>query len=107
MATSLSDQPARKGRPISFQNMKVNQVKAELAAQLQDKDELINKSGTSQISRNALIKQSDLIRRELDDLQHFNQEEELPFDLQTKLEDLANEFQYLKNNKVFRRIFIE
>jgi hypothetical protein len=23
------------------------------------------------------------------------------------LEDLANEFQYLKNNKVFRRIFIE
>ncbi|KAI8877170.1 hypothetical protein K501DRAFT_230742 [Backusella circina FSU 941] len=99
MAASLSDQPARKGRPISFQNMKVNQVKAELAAQLHDKDEVINKAGTSQISRNALIKQSDLIRRELNELQHFNQEEELPIDLQNKLEGLANEFQYLKNNK--------
>lgn len=77
----------------------MNQVKSELAAQLNDKEKMLGRVGTSQISRNALIKQTDVIRKELLDLNRFEQEDELPDDLRLKLEGLANEVQFLKSSK--------
>ncbi|CEP15628.1 hypothetical protein [Parasitella parasitica] len=79
--------------------MNVNQVKLELAAQLEDKEKLLGKTGTSQISRNALIKQADVIRKELLVLNQYEQQDELPDDIRSKLEDLANEVQSLKSSK--------
>ncbi|CAO0791041.1 unnamed protein product [Mucor circinelloides] len=79
--------------------MNVNQVKSELTAQLNDKEKILGRAGTSQISRNALIKQTDVIRKELLDLNRFEQEDELPDDLRLKLEGLANEVQFLKSSK--------
>lgn len=93
-------------RPISFVGMNVNQVKTELTAQLNDKEKVLGKIGTSQISRNALIKQTDTIRKELLDLNRYSQDEELPIQIRSKLEDLANEFQYLKSAKVKIYIYI-
>lgn len=84
--------------------MNVNQVKSELTAQLNDKEKILGRAGTSQISRNALIKQTDVIRKELLDLNRFEQEDELPDDLRLKLEGLANEVQFLKSSKVSVRL---
>jgi hypothetical protein len=86
-------------RPISFVGMNVNQVKTELTTQLNNKENMLSKVGTSQISRNALIKQTDTIRKELLDLNRYPQEDQLPDQVRSKLEDLANEFQYLKVKK--------
>lgn len=97
--TSLSETAKRQKRPISFSGMNVDQVKSQLTSQLEEKEKLLSKVGTSQISRNALIKQSDVIRKELARLNHYSQEEELPDEIRSKLEDLANEFQYLKSSK--------
>lgn len=99
--TSLSETISRK-RPISFSGMNVNQVKLELTAQLNDKEKLIGKIGTSQITRNALLKQTEVIRKELKDLNEYEQGEELPDDIRSKLEDLANEVQFLKSSKVIK-----
>ncbi|KAL7321735.1 hypothetical protein PS15m_001473 [Mucor circinelloides] len=96
---SLSEAMSRQKRPISFSGMNVHQVKSELTAQLNDKEKILGRAGTSQISRNALIKQTDVIRKELLDLNRFEQEDELPDDLRLKLEGLANEVQFLKSSK--------
>ncbi|KAK4511169.1 uncharacterized protein ATC70_012382 [Mucor velutinosus] len=96
---SLSETMSKQKRPISFFGMNVNQVKSELTAQLNDKEKMLSRVGTSQISRNALIKQTDVIRKELLDLNRFKQEDELPDDLRLKLEGLANEVQFLKSSK--------
>lgn len=102
--SSLSEKVSRQKRPISFSGMNANQVKSQLAAQLDDKEKILERIGTSQISRNALIKQSDDIRKEILQLNKFDQDEELPLEIQSKLEGLANEFQYLKSSKVsFKR----
>ncbi|CAO3648442.1 unnamed protein product [Mucor fragilis] len=97
--SSLSETTSKQKRPISFSGMNVNQVKSELTAQLNDKEKILGRAGTSQISRNALIKQTDVIRKELLDLNRFEQEDELPDDLRLKLEGLANEVQFLKSSK--------
>ncbi|KAL9559682.1 hypothetical protein MBANPS3_000305 [Mucor bainieri] len=96
LSEAMSSKPKR---PISFSGMNVNQVKSELTAQLNDKEKMLGRVGTSQISRNALIKQTDVIRKELLDLNRFQQEDELPDDLRLKLEGLANEVQFLKSSK--------
>ncbi|KAF1800007.1 hypothetical protein FB192DRAFT_1286028 [Mucor lusitanicus] len=96
---SLSETMSKQKRPISFSGMNVHQVKSELTAQLNDKEKMLGRGGTSQISRNALIKQTDVIRKELLDLNRFEQEDELPDDLRLKLEGLANEVQFLKSSK--------
>lgn len=106
MFSSLSETVMKQKRPISFVGMNVNQVKTELTAQLNDKEKVLGKIGTSQISRNALIKQTDTIRKELLDLNRYSQDEELPIQIRSKLEDLANEFQYLKSAKVKIYIYI-
>lgn len=98
--SSLSEKVSRQKRPISFSGMNVKQVKSQLAAQLDDKEKILERIGTSQISRNALIKQSDDIRKEISRLNKYDQNEELPLEIQSKLEGLANEFQYLKSSKV-------
>lgn len=103
---SLSETVRRQKRPISFSGMNVVQVKTQLNSQLEEKEKLIAKAGTSQISRNALIKQSDVIKKELVRLNNYSQEEELPDEVRSKLEDLANEFQYLKTSKVGFTMFI-
>lgn len=91
---------SKSNRPISFVGMNVNQVKSELAAQLSNQEQLLAKLGTSQISRNAFLKQSDMIRKELQDLNKYNQQDELPTEIREKLEALANEFQHIKATKV-------
>lgn len=91
---------SKSNRPISFVGMNVNQVKSELAAQLSNQEQLLAKLGTSQISRNAFLKQSDMIRKELQDLNKYNQQDELPTEIREKLETLANEFQHIKATKV-------
>jgi hypothetical protein len=101
--TSLSEKVSRQKRPISFSGMNVNQVKSQLAAQLDDKERILERIGTSQISRNALIKQTDVIRKEILHLNRFDQDKELPTEIQSKLEGLANEFQYLKSSKVSKK----
>ncbi|KAL4214367.1 hypothetical protein AB4K20DRAFT_1880040 [Rhizopus microsporus] len=90
---------SKSSRPISFVGMNVNQVKSELAAQLSNQEQLLAKLGTSQISRNAFLKQSDMIRKELQDLNKYNQQDELPTEIREKLETLANEFQHIKATK--------
>ncbi|CEG63231.1 hypothetical protein RMATCC62417_00408 [Rhizopus microsporus] len=90
---------SKSNRPISFVGMNVNQVKSELAAQLSNQEQLLAKLGTSQISRNAFLKQSDMIRKELQDLNKYNQQDELPTEIREKLETLANEFQHIKATK--------
>ena len=108
MTTSLSETMAKQKRPISFSGMNVRQVKSELTAQLNDKEKLLGKSGTSQISRNALIKQTDVIKKEILDLNQYEQEDELPDEIRSKLEGLANEVQFLKSSKVQIRLnFLE
>jgi hypothetical protein len=102
----FSDTVIKQKKPISFDGMNVNQVKTELSAQLNDKEKMLGKIGTSQISRNALIKQTDIIRRELLDLNRYQQEDQLPIEVRTKLEDLANEFQYLKSSKVNNHLYV-
>ncbi|KAI9257818.1 hypothetical protein EDC94DRAFT_522094 [Helicostylum pulchrum] len=99
LSSSLSETVGKQRRPISFSGMSANQVKAQLITQLAEKEKLLEKFGKSQISRNALIKQSDVINNEIQHLNQYNQEEELPIEIQSKLEDLANEFQYLKTSK--------
>lgn len=96
---SLSETILKK-RPISFSGKNVNQVKLELTAQLNDKEKLLGKEGTSQITRNALLKQTEVIKKELIQLNKYEQEEELPEEIRSKLEGLANEVQFLKSSKV-------
>lgn len=97
---SRSETLSKNTRPISFSGMNVSQVKSKLKAQLEDKEKLLEKVGKSQISRNALIKQADVIRKEIQFLEQYNEREELPTPIRSKLENLANEFQYLKSSKV-------
>lgn len=98
--TSLSETSRRQKRPISFSGMNADQVRAQLTSQLEEKEKLLSQAGASQISRNALSKQRDVIKKELARLNQYSQEEELPNEILSKLEDLANEFQYLKSSKV-------
>lgn len=97
--TSLSETSRRQKRPISFSGMNADQVRAQLTSQLEEKEKLLSQAGASQISRNALSKQRDVIKKELARLNQYSQEEELPNEILSKLEDLANEFQYLKSSK--------
>lgn len=98
---SLSETVGKHKRPISFSGMNVNQVKQHLAIQVAEKERLLEKFSSSQIARNALIKQADAIHREILHLnQQYNPQDKLPIEIQSKLEDLSNEFQYLKNSKV-------
>ena len=47
-----------------------------------------------------MIKQTDVIRKEILDLNRYEQEDELPDEIRSKLEGLANEVQFLKSSKV-------
>jgi hypothetical protein len=97
---SRSETLSKQKRPIIFSGMNVNQVKLKLAAQLDDKEKLLEKAGTSQISRNAFLKQRDVIRKEIQQLNRYSQDDELPTEIRSRLEDLANEFQFLKSSEV-------
>ncbi|KAI9486371.1 MAG: hypothetical protein EXX96DRAFT_516368 [Benjaminiella poitrasii] len=83
--------------PISFSGLTVNQVKLELTDQLNEKEKVLKKTGTNPLSRNALIQQTEVIKKELLDLNQYDQEQELPLEIRSKLENLANKFQYLKS----------
>lgn len=87
-------------RPVSFAGKSIQQVKLELTAQLNEKEKALEKTGMSPISRNALIKQTEAIKTEINALDGYQKEDELPTDVRLKLEDLANEFQGLKGTKV-------
>ncbi|KAI8365667.1 hypothetical protein EDC96DRAFT_509460 [Choanephora cucurbitarum] len=86
-------------RSVSFAGKSIQQVKLELTAQLNEKEKALEKTGMSPISRNALIKQTEAIKAEINALDGYQKEDELPTDVRLKLEDLANEFQGLKGTK--------
>lgn len=83
---------------ISFSGMNVSQVKLELTAQLHDKETLLGKIGTSQIARNALIKQTEVLRKELLNLNQYQDDADLPAEIKSKLEVLANEITMVTDN---------
>ncbi|KAG1133783.1 hypothetical protein G6F42_001119 [Rhizopus arrhizus] len=89
---------SKSSRPISFVGMNIHQIKSELNAQLDNQEELLEKSA-SPISRNAIMKQTGVLRKELKGLNKYNQQDEIPEELRLKLETLANEFQQIKTTK--------
>ncbi|KAG1456088.1 hypothetical protein G6F46_007849 [Rhizopus delemar] len=89
---------SKSSRPISFVGMNIHQIKSELNAQLDNQEQLLEKSA-SPISRNAIIKQTGVLRKELKGLNKYNQQDEIPEELRLKLETLANEFQQIKTTK--------
>lgn len=76
---------------ISFSEMNVKQARLQLTAQLHDKETLLGKIGTSQITRNALIKQTELLRKELLELSQYDEEDKVPEEIESR---------YLKIQKV-------
>lgn len=92
---------SKSSRPISFVGMNIHQIKSELNAQLDNQEELLEKSA-SPISRNAIMKQTGVLRKELKGLNKYNQQDEIPEELRLKLETLANEFQQIKTTKALR-----
>ncbi|KAG0837047.1 hypothetical protein G6F16_005756 [Rhizopus arrhizus] len=96
----MASQHNKPNGPVSFVGMNVNQVKLELAAQLSSQEQFVASLGaTSQISKNAILKQLDVIKRELQDMDEYNQNDELPTDLRVRLEAVANELQHIKATK--------
>ncbi|RCI03389.1 hypothetical protein CU098_000520, partial [Rhizopus stolonifer] len=96
---SPSGTDLKQKRPISFAGMTANQVKLELTAQLNNKEKVLEKANASPISKNALTKQTDRIRKEILSLDQYKHGDPLPTDIRSKLENLANEFQDMKGMK--------
>ncbi|KAG1141903.1 hypothetical protein G6F37_007959 [Rhizopus arrhizus] len=89
---------SKSSRPISFVGMNIHQIKSELNAQLDNQEQLLEKSA-SPMSRNAIMKQTGVLRKELKGLNKYDQQDEVPEELRLKLETLANEFQQIKTTK--------
>ncbi|KAG0165211.1 hypothetical protein DFQ28_009087 [Apophysomyces sp. BC1034] len=90
-----NEQPAN--HPMSFSGLKIDEVIAELKDQLDNKELLLSNMNSNGISRNALLKQTAEIRQRIHDLNQMDNEDELSTADRRRLENLANEFHFVKN----------
>ncbi|KAI8979859.1 hypothetical protein BDF20DRAFT_872100 [Mycotypha africana] len=85
--------------PSPLSGTRVYQLQSSLSAKLHEKNQALEQLQLSPITRKALVQQSELIKKELNNLNQYDKELEVSEELRFKLELLTNELHTVKGSK--------